>query len=53
MCWRWYQTPESAIAICKAGANIIVIGNAFEKNYQLIGEISCAIHELSTEHHNS
>jgi len=47
------RTPESAIAICKAGANIIVIGNAFEKNYQLIGEISCAIHELSTEHHNS
>jgi phosphoglycerol geranylgeranyltransferase len=35
---------EKAIANCKAGADIIVVGNAIEKDKNLIGEIADAIH---------
>lgn len=38
------RTPEKALANCKAGADVIVVGNAIEKNGGLIGEISEAIH---------
>lgn len=37
-------TTEKAIANCKAGADIIVVGNAIEKNPELIIAISKAIH---------
>jgi putative glycerol-1-phosphate prenyltransferase len=37
-------TPEKAIGNCKAGADIIVVGNAIEKNPSLIKEISAAVH---------
>ncbi len=37
--------PEKAYLNCKAGADIIVIGNAIEKNPALIAEMSSAIHE--------
>ncbi|MCX6208846.1 MAG: geranylgeranylglyceryl/heptaprenylglyceryl phosphate synthase [Bacteroidetes bacterium] len=35
---------KKAMANCKAGADIIVVGNAIEKNASLIKEISAAIH---------
>jgi len=37
-------TPEKAYENCKAGADIIVVGNAIEKDPDLIKEISLAIH---------
>jgi putative glycerol-1-phosphate prenyltransferase len=39
-------TPEKAISNCKAGADIIVVGNAIEKNPSLIKEISAAIKSI-------
>ena len=38
------RTPERAAANAKAGADIVVIGNAFEKNPDLILEIVAAVH---------
>jgi putative glycerol-1-phosphate prenyltransferase len=38
--------PEKAYLNCKAGADIIVIGNAIEKEPSLIREMSSAIHSL-------
>jgi putative glycerol-1-phosphate prenyltransferase len=40
-------TAEKAIENCKAGADIIVIGNAFEKDPNLIKEMADAIHSLN------
>jgi len=40
-------TPEKAIENCKAGADIIVIGNAIEKDPSLIQMIAEAIHSLN------
>lgn len=40
-------TAEKAIADCQAGADIIVIGNAIEKNPMLIKAMSAAIHGLN------
>lgn len=34
------KTPENAYAACKAGADIIVVGNAAEKDFSLIKKIS-------------
>lgn len=39
--------PEKAYLNCKAGADVIVVGNAIEKNSALIKEIAAAIHGLS------
>lgn len=39
------NTAEKASIACRAGADIIVIGNAFEKDLTLINEISSAIHQ--------
>jgi putative glycerol-1-phosphate prenyltransferase len=36
--------PEKAYLNCKAGADIIVVGNAIEKDPQLIREMSAAVH---------
>ena len=36
--------PEKAYLNCKAGANMIVVGNAIEKDPGLIKEMSAAIH---------
>lgn len=41
------QTPEKARANAEAGADIIVVGNAIEKDVSLIEEIAQAIHELN------
>jgi putative glycerol-1-phosphate prenyltransferase len=38
--------PEKAYLNCKAGADVIVVGNAIEKNSALIKEISSAVHSV-------
>lgn len=38
--------PEKAYRNCKAGADVIVIGNAIEKNDSLIREMALAIHSV-------
>ena len=38
--------PEKAYLNCKAGADVIVVGNAIEKDASLIKEISAAIHSV-------
>jgi len=39
--------PEKAYLNCKAGADVIVIGNAIEKDPMLIKEMATAIHSLA------
>jgi putative glycerol-1-phosphate prenyltransferase len=41
------RDAEKAYRNCKAGADLIVVGNAIEKDPQLIKEISEAIHSCS------
>lgn len=36
--------PEKAYLNCKAGADVIVVGNAIEKDPALIGEMAAAVH---------
>jgi putative glycerol-1-phosphate prenyltransferase len=36
--------PEKAYLNCKAGADLIVVGNAIEKNLSLLKEMSAAVH---------
>jgi phosphoglycerol geranylgeranyltransferase len=38
------KTPEKALANCKAGADVIVVGNAIEKDPNLLSELASAIH---------
>jgi putative glycerol-1-phosphate prenyltransferase len=38
--------PEKAYLNCKAGADVIVVGNAIEKNATLIKEMSDAVHSI-------
>jgi phosphoglycerol geranylgeranyltransferase len=40
------KDPEKAYLNCKAGADLIVIGNAIEKDSSLIKEMSAAIHSV-------
>lgn len=37
------NSPEKAKALCKAGADVIVVGNAIEKNIALVSQIASAI----------
>lgn len=39
------RTPEQALAACHAGADIVVVGNAIEKDPSLVGLLSEAIHQ--------
>jgi putative glycerol-1-phosphate prenyltransferase len=39
--------PEKAYLNCKAGADVIVVGNAIEKDASLIKEMSAAVHSDS------
>ena len=39
--------PEKAYLNCKAGADVIVVGNAIEKDFALIKEMSDAIHSIA------
>lgn len=41
------KTPEKAQAIAAAGADLIIVGNAIEKNPSLIGEMADAIRSYS------
>ena len=43
------RTPEKAYENCNAGADIIVVGNAIEKDTSLIRDISFAIRSASLE----
>jgi putative glycerol-1-phosphate prenyltransferase len=43
------RNGEKAYHLCKAGADIIVVGNAIEKDPQLIREISDAVHAHNAE----
>src|SRR4029077_19684433 len=40
------KDPEKAYLNCKAGADVIVVGNAIEKDASLIKEMSAAIHAV-------
>lgn len=42
------NTPQLAKAACEAGADIVVVGNAIEKDMNIIEKISNAIHEFNT-----
>ena len=42
------STPEKAAANAKAGADVSVVGNAIEKDPQLIKDMAMAVHEQST-----
>ena len=42
-------TAEKAYLNCKAGADVIVVGNAIEKDASLIKEIASAIHSVSVK----
>jgi len=39
-------SPEKAYLNCKAGADLIVVGNAIEKDASLIKEMAAAIHSV-------
>jgi len=41
------KTPEGAIAACNAGADVVVVGNAFEKEPELISQMAKAVHGLN------
>ena len=41
------RTPEKALANVKAGADVIVVGNAIEKDPNLVLEIADAIHSFN------
>lgn len=41
------KEPEKAYQNCKAGADIIVVGNAIEKDSSLIREMAAAVHSVS------
>jgi len=40
------RDPEKAYRNCKAGADVIVVGNAIEKDPSLIREMADAIHSI-------
>ncbi|MEO6884053.1 MAG: geranylgeranylglyceryl/heptaprenylglyceryl phosphate synthase [Bacteroidia bacterium] len=40
------KTAEQAVVACDAGADIVVIGNAFEKDFSLVETISKSIHSF-------
>ncbi len=42
------RTPEKALANVKAGADVIVVGNAIEQNPQLILEMAEAVHSVTS-----
>jgi len=40
------RSAESAIEKCKAGADVIVVGNSIEKDFELIYSVSKAVHQF-------
>lgn len=45
--------PEKAYRNCKAGADMIVVGNAIEKDRNLISEMAAAIHMVSLKNYKN
>ena len=43
------DSPEKAFETCEAGADVVVVGNAIEKDQSLISEISDAIHSIAVK----
>jgi phosphoglycerol geranylgeranyltransferase len=43
------QEPEKVYLNAKAGADVIVVGNAIEKNASLLGEMAAALHSVSVK----
>jgi putative glycerol-1-phosphate prenyltransferase len=43
------RTAEQALAVCEAGADVVVIGNAFEKDPSLIRNIAEAVRGVKTD----
>lgn len=41
------RSVEGAVAACEAGADVVVVGNAFEKNPELVKTIAAAVHGLN------
>lgn len=41
--------PEKAYRNCKAGADLVVIGNSIEKDHSLIAEMASAVHMVSVK----
>ncbi len=41
------RTPQQAIDACNAGADIVVVGNAIEKDPNLVGILVTAVHSLN------
>ncbi len=41
------RTPEKALANIKAGADVIVVGNAIEKSPELVIEMAAAVHSVN------
>jgi len=41
--------PEKAYLNCKAGADVIVVGNAIEHNTALIKEMAAAVHSVAVK----
>ncbi|MCG9880594.1 MAG: geranylgeranylglyceryl/heptaprenylglyceryl phosphate synthase [Bacteroidia bacterium] len=41
------RTPEQAIETCMAGADIVVVGNAIEKDPSLVAQLAQAVHSLN------
>lgn len=41
------RTPEKAFESCKAGADLVVVGNAVEKNSGFISELAAATHSVT------
>lgn len=42
------KTPEKALELCTAGADVIVVGNCIEKDPAIIAEMADAIHSYQT-----
>lgn len=45
------REPEKAYHNCKAGADLVVVGNALESERNLIGEMAAAIHMVSLKNY--
>ncbi|MEL6945728.1 MAG: geranylgeranylglyceryl/heptaprenylglyceryl phosphate synthase, partial [Bacteroidota bacterium] len=41
------RTPEKALANVQAGADVIVVGNAIEKDPILVKEMAAAVHSMN------
>ena len=46
------RTPEKAFESCKAGADLIVVGNSIEEDITLIKRISEAVHSIQLSNNN-